>query len=108
MIHLDQLLMQNPEVTAKIRYRVPFYYRKSWFCYLNPIKNHGVEMAFIRGNELSNTQGILQAKNRKQVHGIEMFDTKSLPLKALQEVIQEALLLDETVPYASKRRKRGI
>ncbi len=99
--------MQNPEVVAKIRYRVPFYFRKSWVCYLNPIKNHGIEIAFIRGNELSNEQGILQAKNRKQVHGVEVFDYNALPLKALQEVIQEALLLDETIPYASKRKKRG-
>jgi hypothetical protein len=28
-----------------------------------------------------------------------------MPLKELSEIIQEAILLDETVPYASKKNK---
>ncbi len=103
---LNDFLMTNPGLTSKIRYRVPFYYRKSWICYLNPIKGDKVEMAFIRGNELSNSQGLLDAKGRKQVAGIELAQVADIPLEALQEIIQEALLLDETVPYASKRTKK--
>ncbi len=103
---LHDLMLSYPEVTDKIRYRVPFYYRKSWICYLNPQKNGSIELVFLRGNELSNASGILNAKGRKQVAGIEIFNTKDIPLKALDEVILEALLLDETVPYASKRKKK--
>ena len=105
MQYLDNLLREYPELTAKIRYGIPFYYRKSWICYLNPIKNQGVELAFTRGNELSNVQGILQDKGRKQVQGMEVFVLSEVPTQSLREVVQEALLLDETVPYASKRRK---
>ncbi len=103
-IFLDHLLMENPEITSRIRYKIPFYYRKSWICYLNPINEQGVELAFTRGNELSNQQGILVSKGRKQVYGLDVFDVRKIPLQSLQEVIQEALILDETVPYASKRR----
>ena len=102
---LHELLMSFPEVTNKIRFKIPFYYRKSWICYLNPKKNGSVELAFTRGNELSNEQGLLDAKNRKQVSGIDFFSIKDIPLETLNEIIQEALVLDEMIPYASKNKK---
>ena len=104
MLLLDQLLMDFPGVTSKLRYKIPFYDKKSWICYLNPIKKSGVELAFVRGNELSNQQGILDFKGRKQVAGIEIFDSKHLPLDELREIINEALILDQQVPYMSKRK----
>ena len=104
MTQLHQVLMDNPGVVAKIRYKVPFYYRKSWFCYLNPINGPGVELAFIRGRELSNAAGILQAKDRKMVRGVELYDPKKIPWKAVNSVVQEALILDETVPYTVRNR----
>ena len=55
--HLHNLITSYPEVVYKIRYRIPFYYRKSWICYVNPIKNGGIELAFVRANELSNENG---------------------------------------------------
>ena len=103
MLFLDELLGDFPGVTSKLRYKIPFYYKKSWICYLNPIKKDGVELAFIRGNELSNEQGILDFKQRKQVAGIATYQLDNLPLPSIIEVINEALLLDETVPYGSKR-----
>ena len=105
MQYLDDLLREYPEITPKIRYGIPFYYRKSWICYLNPIKDQGVELAFTRGNELSNAQGILQDKGRKQVMGMEVFGLSEVPVNELRQVVQEAIILDESVPYASKRRK---
>ncbi len=102
---LHDLICSFPEITTKIRYRVPFYYHKSWICYLNPIKNDGVELAFIRGNELSNEQGLLQHEGRKQVAGIKFYDPKEVNNELIMEIFQEALILDEEVPYASKRKK---
>lgn len=100
---LHQLMLTFPEVTSKIRYKVPFYYHKSWLCYINPIKKDSVEFVFTRGNELSNEQGLLAAKGRKQVRGVTFTKVEDIPMETLVEVIQEALLLDETTPYASKR-----
>ena len=104
MQYLHDLLADNPGITFKMRYKVPFYYRHSWICYLNPQREGGVEMAFIRGNELSNIQGILEARGRSQVRGIILKPGEPFPDEAIREVIQEALLLDETIPYASKRK----
>ena len=105
MDYLHQLITSYPEVTAKIRYKIPFYYRRSWICYLNPTKDGGVELAFTRGNELSNEQGLLDARGRKQVSGVVFYQLKDIPEAVLYEVLQEAFLLDEEAPY-SVRRKR--
>ena len=104
--YLHDLILSNyPELTPKIRYKIPFYYRKSWICYLNPTKNGRVELAFLRGHELSNEQGLLQARNRKLVRGITFDSTISIPEEDLHEIIQEALLLDEEIAHASKHKK---
>lgn len=105
LLHLHQVLTEELNLSPKIRYKIPFYYNKSWICYLNPTKQDTVELAFTRGNELSNAQGLLDSKGRTQVFSIEITSLSDLQNEALQEVWQEAILLDETVPYASKRQK---
>jgi hypothetical protein len=105
MLYIHKLLSDEFNLTNKIRFKIPFYYRKSWICYLNPSKNNSIEFAFVRGNELSNSQGLLDSKGRKQVWSIELTKQTELPIKELTEIIQEAILLDETIPYASKRKK---
>ncbi len=103
MLYLHSLL-ENLNLQSKIRYRIPFYYGKSWVCYLNPKKNDAIEMAFLRGNELSNSQGILSFNGRKQVSGIMLTCVEDIPNELLDEVLQEALLLDETVKYNVRRK----
>ena len=104
--YLHERISALPEVTSKIRYKIPFYYRKSWFCYLNPTKDGGIELAFTRGNELSNEQGLLSSRGRKQVYGVIFYDVRDIPEETLYEVLTEALVLDEEVKYASKRKKK--
>lgn len=106
MLQLHEFIISNPGIYSKITYGIPFYYRKSWICYINPRKNSSIELAFTRGNELSNIQGILNPENRKQVAGVIFHNIEDINLKVLNEVLQEAILLDEEVPYAF-RRKRG-
>ncbi|WKK86518.1 DUF1801 domain-containing protein [Marivirga arenosa] len=103
MLYFHDILAHQLELEAKIRYKIPFYYHKSWVCYMNPIKNGGVELAFLRANELSNHQGLLDFKGRKQVAGISFFNLKKVPKDLIYEIIQEALLLDESIKYKSKR-----
>jgi hypothetical protein len=105
MMYIHKLLTLEFNFISKLRFKIPFYYKKSWICYLNPLKNNSVEFAFVRGNELSNEQGILESKDRKQVMGIDLTELSKIPLKELKEIIQEAILLDEIVPYQSKRKK---
>jgi len=103
---LHQLLTEDLNLEAKLRYKIPFYYNRSWICYLNAQKEGGVELAFTRGNELSNDQGLLDDKGRKQVMSIQIDELKQIHDPMLLEVWQEAILLDETVPYASKRQRK--
>jgi len=106
MLFIHNWLTADLNLTDKIRFDIPFYYGKSWICYLNPMKNGTVEFAFVRGNELSNEQGLLDNKGRKQVYSSEFTSVKEIPKQTLNEIIQEALLLDETKPYESKRKAK--
>ncbi len=101
---LHALLTSLPQVTDKIRYTVPFYVRKSPICYLNPLKNGGVELVFIRGNELSNEQGLLDLKGRKQVAGVSYFAVSDIREEPLLEVLQEALLVDEERSLLARKK----
>lgn len=93
------------KLTSKIRYKIPFYDKNSWICYLNPIKGGKIELAFIRGNDLSNKQGLLNLKNRKQIAGIEFTTLDEIPFEAVNQIIQEAIFLDEEKQYKGPRDK---
>lgn len=104
ILYFHKLLAHQLELEGKIRFKIPFYYHKSWICYLNPIKNDAVELAFLYGKELSNQQGILEAKGRKQVAGITFLNEGEIPKNQVYEIIQEALMLDE-MKYNQRKRK---
>lgn len=87
----------------KVRYELPFYYQKGWICYLDFTKTERLELAITTGNELSNTQQLLTSKGRKQLYRVDMTDFSRIPNNANNEIVQEKLLLNETVAYASKR-----
>lgn len=105
MEFFHRLLKTELNLMDKIRFRIPFYYQKSWICYLNPLKDGQIELAFLRGNELSDAQQMLSFNGRKQVAGIAFHTVAEIPVEKLLEIIHEALLLDKTVPYKSKRNK---
>lgn len=107
MMYFHNLLINQFELTDKIRFKIPFYYGKSWVCYLNPLKNGKIELAFIRGNELSNEKALLNNKGRKQVFGIEFETINNIPHQAIKEIILEALALDDMIAYESKRKKNA-
>lgn len=104
MFAIHEMLSSYPDVTSKLRYKIPFYDRKSWVCYLNPVKPDGIELAFIHGKELSNVQGILQIKGRKQIMGIELFSLHDIPIDSIQEVLMEAFLLDDEKALAKQKK----
>ena len=103
LLFLHQHLLTYPTLHPKIRYKIPFYYGKTWVCYLNPLKNEQIELVFVRGNELSNQQGILEARGRKQVRGLICSSVDKVPLEPLIETLHEALILDRDVPYSVRK-----
>jgi hypothetical protein len=106
LFYFHELLTNEFNLQVKIRYKIPFYYGKTWICYLNPLKSGKVELVFIRGNELSDDQNILDYKDRKQVRGVAFGNLAEIQKSLIEEVIQEAILLDETKAYESKRKPK--
>jgi len=92
---LHEHLTHHHDLVGKIRFKIPMYYRRSWVCYLNPIKKDGVELAYIHGHLLSNEQGLLQRKDRKMVAGIDLYDVSALPMTAIDQITQEAIILED-------------
>ena len=82
MNYLHTLLIEEFNLIAKMAYKLPFYYRKSWICYLYPTKKGTVDLSFPRGKELSNNQGLLKSRGRKMVYSINFTDLKDLPSAA--------------------------
>ena len=105
MLYFHNLLTAYPTVTASIKYRIPFYDQKTWVCYLSPLKNGKVSFSFVRLNELSNEQGLLESKGRKQVLSVDFEKVDEIPKNTIREVINEALFLDETIPYQPKGKR---
>lgn len=104
MLHFHKLLTHELNLVAKVTFNNPSYYRKSWICYLKPIKQDKIELGFFRGSELSNSQGVLKSKGRKQLLSIDLANLDENSTEILMEVFHEAILLDETKPYESKRK----
>ena len=102
--YFRNIFVEELGLTEKIRFKIPFFFNRSWICYLNPVKNNGVDLSFLRGNELSNIQGLLEAKDRVQVRSITFYQLENVPRSLVDEIIQEAILLDETTPYTSKNK----
>ena len=103
--YLHDVLISYPSIETKIRYKVPFYFCKNWICYLNPKKESSVELVFLRANEFSHTTPFLDFKDRKQVAGIIYHALSDINEEILHQVLEEALMIDDMIPYASKRKK---
>ncbi len=104
MLFFHSLLTEEFNLIPKFQYNLPFYYRKSWICYLFPTKKGLIELAFTRGKELSNAQGLLKSRGRKMVSSIEFQELKDISIEGISEAIHEAIILDENVPYTFKKK----
>ncbi|MCA1752760.1 MAG: hypothetical protein ABR572_10760 [Cryomorphaceae bacterium] len=102
-------ISELPGIVMKERYKLPFYYGRSWICYLNPIKKEGIELAFTRGNDLSNAHEIPEHRTRKQIAGIICADANELPLDLIRDTLFEAIELDRSIPYShpGKRSRKS-
>ena len=99
LLYFHDLFIHELNLASKIRYKIPFYDGTSWICYLNPKKSGSVELAFIRGRELSDQHQLLDSKKRKQIAGIEFRSLSEVPFEAIHEIINKAVLLDKHCPY---------
>jgi uncharacterized protein YdhG (YjbR/CyaY superfamily) len=92
------IMNAHPKMRDKISFGIPMFSVKKEICYFGVIKkNIGIEVGFHRGFQMSNEQGILEAKKRKYIHGVSFKDLSDFKEKedAFHEILQEAIILDE-------------
>lgn len=98
------ILDLGPHTQEKISYKIPYFSFYGPLCYLNPNED-GVDLGFTKGYELSNEQGILEAKGRKHVKSITFYSTTDLEEQedTIRHILNEAAILNE---YRFKRKAR--
>ncbi len=96
------IINSSPRMVESFAYKVPFYSIHYKICYLNRLKK-GIDIGFVRGNELSDPHGILSDEGRKMVKSIRLFSREEFNEDILRETVQEAIILDE---FYHKRKQK--
>lgn len=117
--YLRNLILETePKFEEKMNFGVPYYTRNRMVCFIWPVSaphaptaknqtwnNTIVSLGLCYGNKLSNDQGILLAEGRKQVYLVRLRSFGELKKleKSIAEIIQEAVMLDDT--FAKKKKR---
>lgn len=99
-----------PFAVCGIKWRIPFYALRRNFCYLNRHCDH-ITLGFPHGYKLSPRPEVLLGENEnlKHVRYLEIRRLEDLYSAQTQEILQEAILLDELLaenPSKARRKKR--
>ena len=109
LLTAHQFLLETlpPFVTHSIKWRIPFYTLHKNFCYINRHSDH-ITLGFPNGYRLSPRPAILLGEddNLKQVRYLEIRKIEDLYSETTLEILQEAILLDETNVKNSLERRR--
>lgn len=93
--YLDTLILENKGTSRKMRFRVPFYDAKNWFCYLNPKGKEQIELCFLAGKAMQKSFPILQLRGRKMVSGLYFHVNDDLPQEIIIDMIEKAIRLNK-------------
>ena len=109
------ILDVDPRIQEKLSYGVPYFFHHKRICFVWPTSclpcgydtakdDTKVTLGLCYGNLLSNEQGLLLQEGRKQVFVIKYTSPKEIDEKAVREIIQEAVLVDDE--FNKKKKKR--
>jgi hypothetical protein len=85
-----------PFATCWIKWKIPFYKLRRNFCYLNRHKDH-ITLGFPHGYKLSPHPKLLgENDNLKQIRYLEIFTIENLYSELTRQILQEAIIVDET------------
>lgn len=94
------------ELNIQFKYKTPFYYGKSWICYLViDKKGNNLNLNFVRANELD-FDGILDFKGRKMVGSMDYKVGEDIDFETLSKILEGAVALDKNVPYTSPSKRK--
>jgi hypothetical protein len=93
-----------PFATCAIKWKIPFYTLRRNLCYLNRHSDR-ITLGFPYGWELSPKPNILfgEYENLKQVRYIEIRSLKDLYSDTTQQILHEAVILDESMSQTPNR-----
>lgn len=95
-----------PDVKEKLAYNVPFYYRHSRICFIWPASipwgkvNKGVAVGFCKGDLLTDET----FKSTKFISKLTYLTVKEIDIDFLKQQIYEAILIDEQIAKAKRRK----
>ncbi len=108
LIAAHHFLQENlpPFAACAIKWRIPFYTLRRNFCYLNRHPDH-ITLGFPHGYKLAPRRGVLLGEHEKlkQVRYLEIFTIEDLYSEITQQILHEAIILDEML--AKNRNKFG-
>lgn len=96
-----------PFATCQIKWRIPFYKLRKNFCYLNRHRDH-ITLGFPNGWKLAPLPDVLLGENEnlKQVRYLEIRSLEDLYSEIVQQILHEAMILDEISAKSQPRLKR--
>lgn len=96
-----------PFATCTIKWRIPFYTLRRNFCYLNRHPDH-ITLGFPHGWRLAPVAGVLLGENEKlkQVRYLEIRSVEDLYSERTHQILQEAIMLDETLDKVGRKFER--
>jgi hypothetical protein len=95
MLFLHDLFTDKYLLSPKIKYGIPFYFGKKWVCYLNPVKNGGVDLTFLRGFKMEGYDHVLEARGRKMVKSLPILDLEGLDIDLVNKLMTLAIQIDK-------------
>ena len=102
---LREEILHYPNIEITKKFNLPFFYGKTWVCYLNLVKKREIELAFVRGRELPSKE-LLNFKERVMIGGLTYKSVTNLDLGILRLLLEEAITLDQEKPYTFVKRKK--
>jgi Domain of unknown function (DU1801) len=102
-----------PFAVCDIKWKIPFYTLRRNFCYLNRHRDH-ITLGFPYGFKLAPLSGVLlgEDENLKCVRYLEIFTMEDLYSETVYQILQEAIILDETLAKTrrnfNRKNKRGF
>lgn len=93
-----------PQIQIKKKFNLPFFYGKTWICYLNLLKTKEIEFLFVRARELPSKE-LLHFKNRVMVAGLSYKKVNDIDFGVLKLLLEEAMTLDQEKPYTFVKKK---
>lgn len=107
LLNAHHFLQENlpPFATCAIKWKIPFYTLHRNFCYLNRHPDH-ITLGFPHGYKLSPQPNVLLGENEnlKQVRYLEIRRIEDLYSDTTQQILQEAILLDEMLGKSKPKR----